>query len=99
MRMLPYGQESEINTGEQKRTETRHSISIGRAAISVCIAAGLLKGETLAKLLHPVSRDGSRNGNPLPNGGLPKLGVPFWGTHSKDYSMLGSISLFRTTTK
>ena len=24
-------------------------------------------------------------------GGFPKLGIPFWGTHNKDYSILGSI--------
>ena len=24
-------------------------------------------------------------------GGFPKLGVPFWGSHNKDYSILGSI--------
>ena len=24
-------------------------------------------------------------------GGFPKLGVPFWGPHNKDYSILGSI--------
>ena len=23
--------------------------------------------------------------------GFPKLGVPFWGSHNKDYSILGSI--------
>ena len=23
--------------------------------------------------------------------GFPKLGVPFWGPHNKDYSILGSI--------
>ena len=24
-------------------------------------------------------------------GGFPKLGVPFWGPHNKDYCILGSI--------
>ena len=48
--------------------------------------------------LHPAFTDAygrSRanlgpEGQKVGNRGLPKLGVPFWGSNSKDYSILGS---------